>query len=269
MAGAWRPRPGTGIPQPAVAPLRRGDQLGRRVDHRDAGARVDQVRRQHALPAADVEDRLGGPRLEEVEHRRDRELAVVGRAAVAHPAVVPGRDPFPARLAGSRCTPASSVAAHSATRRTRHSHRREARARRPTSRAPRSLRRPARGRAQERDGVGAERLDRIAALLDGDDRHPQRRDRRADARVVIGLQREVADRVGVVRVEAEREDERRIGLERADRLERLLQRREVRVTVRPGRKRQVERRSLAGPGAALDGIAAESTGRCRPGRRGG
>ena len=38
-------------------------------------------------------------RLEQVEHGRDGELAVVGGAAVADPAVVPGRDPLPARLA--------------------------------------------------------------------------------------------------------------------------------------------------------------------------
>ena len=59
-----------------------------------------------------------------------------------------------------------------------------------------------------------------------------------DARVVVGHQRQVADRIGVVGVEAERDDQGRIGVERPDGLESLL-------GARPGRRR---RRSPAASG---------------------
>ena len=86
---------------------------------------------------------------------------------------------------------------------------------------------------------------------------PSERDRGADARVVVGLEREVADRVGVVGVEAERDDQRRIGVEGADGVEPLVEGGEVGVAIGPGRKGQVERRALTGATAALGGVAAE------------
>ena len=123
------------LAQPAVPSLRRGDQPGRGIHHRHSRAGVSQVRRQHALPAADVEDRLARLRLEEVQHGGDGELAVVRGAAVADPAVVPGRDALPARLARRPCRAegAGSLAADG---------------------------------AEERDGIRAEGLDRVAALLE-------------------------------------------------------------------------------------------------------
>ena len=120
------------------------------------------------------------------------------------------------------------------------------------ARKPLGCRRSARAEApEEGNGVGAERLDRVAALLERDDRHPQARDRGADASVVIRPEREVADRVGVVGVEAERHDERRIGVEAADGGERLFQGGEVGVAIGPGRQWQVEGGALAGIGATL------------------
>src|SRR5688500_20022987 len=69
---------------------------------------------------------------------------------------------------------------------------------------------------EEGDRVRAERIDRVAALLEGHDRQPKRRNGRTYARVVIGPKREVADRIGVIGVEAQGEDEGRIGIEVAD-----------------------------------------------------
>ena len=99
-AAAGRHRPGS-VPRAAG----RGAASPRRSASREASTTVTrapashEVRRQHALAAADVEDLLARPRLEQVERGRDGELAVVRRAVVPDPAVVPGGDPLPARLA--------------------------------------------------------------------------------------------------------------------------------------------------------------------------
>ena len=61
----------------------------------------------------------------------------------------------------------------------------------------------------------------------------------------------------MVRVEAKREDDRRVRVEGADRLERLVQRGEIGVAIGPGRQWQVQSRALARSASALDGVAAE------------
>ena len=107
---------------------------------------------------------------------------------------------------------------------------------------------------QKRDRVRAQRIDRVAALLERNDRVPELRDPRADARVVVGLQREVADRVGVEGVEAERQHERRIGIEGGNGVEAVGQRGEVAVAIGSGGKRKVQVRADAAVTASLGGV---------------
>ena len=90
----------------AVAPLCRRDELRGGIDNRHVRTGVHDGGREDALPAADIEDRLSGSGLEEVQHGGDGELPVVSRTAVADPAVVPGRHALPARLGRSAWWPA-------------------------------------------------------------------------------------------------------------------------------------------------------------------
>ena len=76
------------------------DELGTGVDARVARPRRRHSRRQHALARADLEDRFAGPQVEQVERRGDDQRLVIAAALVADPAVVPGRDAVPARVAG-------------------------------------------------------------------------------------------------------------------------------------------------------------------------
>jgi hypothetical protein len=58
-------------------------------------ARLD-VRSEHPLPGADVEDPFAAGRLQQIKYGRDGQPLVICAALIADPAVIPGGDALPA-----------------------------------------------------------------------------------------------------------------------------------------------------------------------------
>ena len=101
----------------------------------------------------------------------------------------------------------------------------------------------------------------IAALLEDDEPAAERGDPPADLVIDVRGEREVADRVEAVRVEAERDHDDGAG-HGADRLDRPVRRREVVLVGRPGAERQVQ--VLAGPCPLPGLVGAAEEVRVRP-----
>ncbi len=100
--------------------------------------------------------------------------------------------------------------------------------------------------SEERDGIGTDGIDRVAAFLEDDDRQVELANGGPDASVVIGRDRQVRNRVALERVEAERDDERRVGVVAPDGGQAHLERGEVRVAIGPGREWNVQVAALPG-----------------------
>jgi hypothetical protein len=78
-----------------VVPPSKGEKLRARIDARVVGAETRDGGRESSGAAAEIQDAFAGPWLQEIEQRRNRELAMMIAAVRTNPAGIPAGDRVP------------------------------------------------------------------------------------------------------------------------------------------------------------------------------